>query len=144
MKRVSGISIIALSLLILGWFSISAEQQRDSQVLEILRQAFPCGSTAISVTAKSGVSANDACVLTMAVRHRIALGEAASQGVGPADSSFIVSSAVTAFRFANPATERTASEYWAVVMNFSTNLRSLEAHVDKASGHTTFQVAEVH
>ena len=116
--------------------------EKGELVLRDLRLAHPCTSTSILIQGRFGVSQADACTVTMAVRHAIALGGASGLGISPTDSALIDTSMVATVRLPKTGGDRVAFAAWTVRLSFQGKAKSIEAYVDQHSGRVRFEPTE--
>jgi hypothetical protein len=131
------------SLVLLGLLDCrDHDTEKVELVLRRFRVTHPCAPTTIRIQGRFGVSQDDACVVTMAVRHAIALGGAASVGVRSADSALIESAIVSPVRLTKPSGDGIAIAAWTTTLSFQGRATNIEAFVDQLTGRIRFEPTE--
>jgi hypothetical protein len=136
-----------LLLALLVWLAVSGAyptaQTTRERLLREWRRSYPCTGPTFEIRPGGGLSRDDSCVLTMLVRHRIALGEAKAIGIDRSDTASIKRASVSGFRFRdarNP--KRIMSAYWSVLIIFSGKAPDIDAGIDQRTGKVAFRIAE--
>lgn len=119
-------------------------QSGRRDVLERLRQQYPCQPSGMTVHVVKDVDSTDACVLAIVALHQVAVGHAAAIGVLPADTARIGVAVVTSLRFPNLARPQDTAQggHWDVTLLVRCLRYGVGVQIDQLSGRISLHKAE--